>query len=197
MMRISRTITACLIVAIAAPLASASRAYPEAILGGSGLDWQQRFLGILPLVKPDPKDPVVVTVNGTPITLGQINDYAHAESKLIGADTTEESRAVWKDAMENLVNRELLLQEAEKRKIAVSDAEAAARARDFEVSGPGGAPSGGAPDEQLVKAVRGSMEIEKFLDGEFRAHDIEPSEAKIKQYYDDHRDLFVKDPGWV
>ena len=61
-MRISRKPIACLIVAIVAAVATA---YPvRAQLGQSGLNWQQRFLGIIPLVKPDPKDPVVVTVNG-------------------------------------------------------------------------------------------------------------------------------------
>ncbi|MGH7812600.1 MAG: peptidylprolyl isomerase [Candidatus Binataceae bacterium] len=196
-MRIARTVSAGLIAAIAAVLLIAPIAQSEQVVGGSGLEWQQRFLGILPLVKPDIKDPVVVTVDGVPITLGQIDDYARAESKLIGSASSGEDRAVWKDAMENLVNRELLLLEAKRRKLAVSDAEAAVRAREFDVSGGNGAPGGGAPDQQLIAAVRGSMEIEKLLDGEFRAHHVEPTEAQIKHYYGHHLDLFVKDPGWV
>ena len=171
----------------------------HAQLGQSGLEWQQRFLGIIPLVKPDPKDPVVVTVNGAPITAAEIADYAKTEARMINATSTEESKAVFRDAGENLINRQLLLQEAEKRKIAISDAEVASRARDFQIGGAEGqtVPQNGAPDAQLMNAVRGSMLIEKMLDDEFRAGHVQPTDAQIKQYYDEHRDLFVKDPGEV
>ena len=70
----------------------------HAQLGQSGLNWQQRFLGIIPLVKPDPKDPVVVTVNGAPITAAEIADYAKTEARMINATSTEESKAVFRDA---------------------------------------------------------------------------------------------------
>src|SRR5579862_3553449 len=123
---------ACLIVAIAAALASSPRIFAQQA-PQSGLSWQQRFLGILPLVKPDPKDPVVVTVNGAPITLAQITDYAKTEAQMINATSTEETKAVFRDASENLINRQLLLQEAAKRKIAIPDAEVAQRAREFQV----------------------------------------------------------------
>lgn len=166
------------------------------MLGQANLGWQQRFLGIIPLVKPDPKDPVVVTVNGTPITAGEISDYAKTESQMINATSTQETRAVWKDATENLINRTLLLQEAERRKVTVPEGEVGQRARDYQVSG--GEPSSpGAPDPQLLEGVRDSMLIEKMLDQEFSAHHVQPSEAQIKQYYDQHNDLFVKDPGEV
>ena len=48
-----------------------------------------------------------------------------------------------------------------------------------------------------MNAVRGSMMIEKMLDDEFRAHHVQPTDAQIQQYYEEHRDLFVKDPGEV
>ncbi|MDB5107789.1 MAG: PpiC-type peptidyl-prolyl cis-trans isomerase [Candidatus Binatus sp.] len=197
-MRICRRPLACMIVAIVAWLASAPH-FGLAQLGQSSLSWQQRFLGILPLVKPDPKDPVLVTVNGAPITAAEIADYANTEKKLINATSTEESRAVFKDATENLINRQLLLQEAEKRKISIPDAEVAQRAREFQVAGASGqaVANTGAPDEQLMKAVRGSMEIEKMLDDEFRARHVQPTDAQIEKYYQEHSDLFVKDPGEV
>jgi len=118
---------------------------------------------------------------------------------MINATSTEESKAVFRDASENLINRELLLQEAAKRKITIPDAEVASRARDFQIAGAGGqtVATSGAPDAQLMNAVRGSMAIEKMLDDEFRAHHVQPTDAQIKQYYDEHRDLFVKDPGEV
>jgi peptidyl-prolyl cis-trans isomerase C len=197
-MLIRRKLLACLIVAIAATVASASASYAQ--LGQANLDWQQRFLGIIPLVKPDPKDPVMVTVNGVPITAAEITDYAATEKRMLNATSTEETKAVFKDATENLINRQILLQEAEKRKITVSDAEVANRAREFQIAGTTGqsvSAAGSAPDEQLMKAVRGSMLIEKMLDDEFRAHHVQPTEAQIKEYYDQHRDLFVKDPGEV
>jgi peptidyl-prolyl cis-trans isomerase SurA len=197
--RIRRGQIACLIVAIGVAIVVASAHPVRAQLGQSGLSWQQRFLGILPLVKPDPKDPVVVTVNRAPITAAEIADYSKTEARMINATTTEESKAVFRDASENLINRQLLLQEAEKRKITIPDAEVAQRAREFQVGGAEGQtmPQSGAPDAQLMAAVRGSMMIEKMLDDEFRAHHVQPTEAQIQQYYDEHRDLFVKDPGEV
>jgi len=190
---------ACLIVAIGIAFVAATAHPIYAQQGQSALDWQQRFLGIIPLVKPDPKDPVVVTVNGDPITAAEIADYAKTEARMINATSTEESKAVFRDAGENLINRQLLLQEAQKRKIAFPDAEVAQRAREFQVAGAGGQTiaTGGAPDAQLMNAVRGSMQIEKMLDDEFRAHHVQPTDAEIKQYYEEHRDLFVKDPGEV
>jgi parvulin-like peptidyl-prolyl isomerase len=190
---------ACLIVAIAATLASApfthAQQAPE-----SGLSWQQRFLGILPLVKPDAKDPVIVTVNGAPITLAQVKDYAKTEQRLINANTTEETRAVFKDAMENLVSRQLLIQEAERRNIKIPEAEVAQRAREFQIQGAGGetmSSTGNAPDQILLDQVRGSMEIEKMFDEEFQKHKVAPTEQDIQRYYDEHKDLFVQDPGEV
>lgn len=196
-MRICRKSLAVLIVAFAAAVASVSPS--RAQLGQSGLSWEQRFLGIIPLIKPDPKDPVVVTVNGAPITAAEVTDYAKTEEKMLNATSTQETKAVFRDATENLIGRRLLLQEAEKRKLTVSDAEVAQRAREFQVAGAGetAVNTGGAPDAQLMTAVRGSMLIEKMLDDEFRAHHVQPTDAQIKQYYDEHGDLFVKDPGEV
>ena len=59
------------------------------------------------------------------------------------------------------------------------------------------APASSAPDALLMNEVRGSMMIEKMLDDEFRTHHVQPTEAQIQDYYDQHRDLFVKDPGEV
>ncbi|HYA36219.1 MAG TPA: peptidylprolyl isomerase [Candidatus Binataceae bacterium] len=187
----------CVAAAIAINAAVAS-AQPQQ-MGQSGLSWQQRFLGILPLVKPDPKDPVVVTVNGTPITAAQITDYAKTEARLINANTTDEMRAVYKDATENLINRQLLIDEAQRRHITIPEAEVAERAREFQVQGIGGetVSTGSAPDPILLAQVRSSMEIEKMLDELFREHKSAPSEADITKYYDEHKDLFVEDPGEV
>ena len=189
---------ACLIVAIAAALASTAMVGAQQ-MGQSGLSWQQRFLGILPLVKPDPKDPVVVTVDGTPITVAQVRDYAKTEQRLINATSTDETRAVYRDAMENLINRQLLIEEANRRHITVPEGEAAERAREFQVQGIGGesVTSGGAPDQLLLDQVRGSMQIEKMLDQEFAQKKVGPSEADIERYYEEHKDLFVQDPGEV
>jgi parvulin-like peptidyl-prolyl isomerase len=167
----------------------------------SQLTWEQRFLGIIPLVKPDPKDPVVVTVNGTPITEAQVAEYAKTEQRMINATSTEELRAVFKDATENLIGRQLLIDEAAHRKIAIPDAEVAQRAREFQVQNLRGenAPqqSGSTPDPQLMDAVRGSMMIEKMLDDEFRTHNVRPTDQQLQQYYNEHKDLFIKDPGEV
>jgi parvulin-like peptidyl-prolyl isomerase len=196
-MRIFRISLALLIVAFVAAVASVSPLHAQ--LGQSNLDWQQRFLGIIPLVKPDPKDPVVVIVNGAPITAAEVTDYAKTKARMLNLTSTGEMKAVYRDATENLIGRQLLLQEAAKRKITVPDAEVAQRAREFQIAGANGQTTtpGGAPDAQLMNAVRGSMVIEKMLDDEFRTHHVQPTDAQIKQYYEEHRDLFVKDPGEV
>ena len=41
------------------------------------------------------------------------------------------------------------------------------------------------------------MEIEKMFDEEFQKHKVAPSEQDIQRYYDEHKDLFVQDPGEV
>jgi len=191
-------------MALAAPLTLPPAVQADSLpttqtLGESNLSWQQRFLGIVPIVKPNPKDPIVVTVNGTPITATQVDEYSKTEAQLINATSTDETNAVWKDATENLIYRELLLQEANRRKITIPDAEVAQRAREYQVAGAGGeaVAVGGAPDAQLMDVARGSMEIEKMLDDEFRAHHVTPTEQHIQQYYDEHKDRFVKDPGEV
>jgi len=188
-------------LAVAAALCAAPRLRAQSAsgtLGQANLNWQQRFLGILPLVKPDPKDPVVVTVDGNPITAAEVTDYARTERQMINATSSAETKAVFKDATENLINRQLLIDEAARRKIEIPDAQVAQRAREFKVAG-GGAPAlpGAAPDPQLMTAVRGSMMIEKMFDDEFHSQTVRPTAAQIKQYYDEHKDLFVKDPGDV
>lgn len=195
--------SAALLIAVALCTAPGLRAQSAPVIGTGGLgradlNWQQRFLGILPLVKPDPKDPVLVTVDGHPITAAEITDYARTEKQMINATSSEETKAVFKDATENLINRQLLIDEAARRKIAIPDPEVAERAREFKVSGTGSNNlPGAAPDPLLMEQVRGSMMIEKMFDDEFRAAKVRPTDAQIKQYYDQHRDLFVKDPGEV
>ena len=197
----TNTLRPALLIALAAALCiiGSAAAQISTNIGTADLNWQQRFLGILPLVKPDPKDPVVVTVNGTPITAGEVNDYAKTEARLINATSTEESRAVFKDATENLIGRQLLIDEAKRRNITIPEQQVLARANEFKVTGAGGEEVSGAsaPDPQLIAQVRGSMMIEKMLDDEFRAAKVRPTDAQIQQYYDQHKDLFVKDPGEV
>ncbi|MHB8383141.1 MAG: peptidylprolyl isomerase [Candidatus Binataceae bacterium] len=196
-------IPAALVIAVALCTAPGLRAQSEPVvgtgsLGRANLNWQQRFLGILPLVKPDPKDPVMVTVDGHPITAAEITDYARTERQMINATSTEESKAVFKDATENLINRQLLIDEAVRRKIEIPDGKVAENAREFKISGgDSNAIPGAPPDPQLMAEVRGSMMIEKMFDDEFSAQKVRPTDAQIKQYYDEHRDLFVKDPGEV
>src|SRR5262249_38359238 len=120
---------------------------------------------------------------------------------LINATSTEESKAVFKDATENLIGRQLLIDEARRRNITIPETQVAARANEFKLTGASGeevaASNGGTVNKQLLEAVRGSMMIEKMLDDEFRAAKVRPTDEQIKKYYDEHRDLFIKDPGEV
>jgi peptidyl-prolyl cis-trans isomerase C len=167
--------------------------------GQNSLDWRQRYLGILPLIKPNPTDPIVAKVNGTPVTLAQVDSYAKTEARMVSATTTAENKAAWHDALDNLIGRRLLIDEAERRKIELPDTEVAQRAREFELTGISGqqVSGSGAPDAALMREVRGSMEIERMLDQEFRKASVKPTPAQIKRYYDEHQDLFIVDPGEI
>lgn len=197
-MKRSRTIRTCLAYAALALLTCAHYAGAQA-MREANLSWQQRFLGILPLVKPDPADPVVVTVDGTPITAAQVNDYAKVESQLLNATTTAEQKGAWRDAADNLINRQLLIDAAKRRDIKIPDVAVSQRAREFQITSTKGQriSNPGPPDRTLLDAVRGSMLIEKMLDAEFSKSNVRPTDAQLKQYYDEHKDLFVKDPGEV
>ncbi|MFZ0890570.1 MAG: peptidylprolyl isomerase [Candidatus Binataceae bacterium] len=196
-MSITRKIGACLILAVMAILVAAPGA--RAQFGQDSLDWRQRYLGILPLVKPNPSDPIVAKVNGTPITLAEVDSYARTEARMVNATTTEENKRVWHDAVDNLIGRQLLIDGAERRKIAIPDGEVAQRAREFELTTTSGSAieASGAPDPTLMREVRDTMEIERTLDHEFETHSVKPTDAQIKQYYDEHKDLFVADPGEI
>ena len=197
-MKRSRTIRTYLAYAALALLTGAHYAGAQAMLEAN-LSWQQRFLGILPLVKPDPADPVVVTVDGTAITAAQADDYAKVESQLLNATTAAEHKAAWRDAVDNLINRQLLIDAAKRRDIKIADVAVSQRAREFQITSTRGerVSNPGPPDRTLLDAVRGSMLIEKMLDAEFSKSNVRPTDAQIKQYYDEHKDLFIKDPGEV
>jgi len=86
---------------------------------------------------------------------------------------------VYRDAAENLIGRQLLLQERSaarspspmlrsRNALASSRSPAKAARRQHQR----------APDAQLMNAVRGSMLIEKMLDDEFRAHHVQPTDAQ-------------------
>jgi len=188
----------CAIVAIVALVRFAPCSLAQ-IVSDNKLDWRQRYLGIIPLVKPNPSDPVVAKVDGVAITLAQTDSYAKTAARMVDATTTEETKEVWHEALDSLIGRQLLIEEARRRKIVLSDAEVAARAREFEVTSPGGRnlSAGAAPDAELTREVRGSMEIESMLDQEFRSHSVKPTQAAIRSYYDENQDLFVVDPGEI
>src|SRR5208337_554419 len=101
-MSITRKIGACLILAVVATLVAAPGVRAQS--GRDSLDWHQRYLGILPLVKPNPSDPIVAKVNGTPITLAEVDSYARTEARMVNATTTEENKRVWHDAVDNLIS---------------------------------------------------------------------------------------------
>jgi parvulin-like peptidyl-prolyl isomerase len=141
----------------------------------------------------------VATVNGTPITLAQVDSFAKTEARMINATSTAETRATWQDALENLVNRTLLIQEAQRRGVKVSEMEVAQRARMFEVAGVNGqsVSQTAAPDPLLLKQVEQSMQIERMLDDIFKTEKVAPTEKQIEDYYQQHKDLFISDPGDV
>jgi parvulin-like peptidyl-prolyl isomerase len=202
---ITRTRGICLLlflgVIVVSLLAGLTQFAPTALaqIEDNRLDWRQRYLGIIPLVKPNAADPIVARVDRAVITLAQADSYARTEARLVNATTTEENKTVWRDALDNLVARQLLVEEAQRRKIAPSDAEVAQRARDFQVANVDGEQisTGGAPDPELIREVRATMQIETMLDQEFRTHPVKPTAAAIKSYYDEHQDLFVTDPGEI
>jgi parvulin-like peptidyl-prolyl isomerase len=197
-MRIANLLAGLAVFASCAALVAVSLALAQSA-STRGLEWHERFLGIIPLVKPDPKDPVVATVNGSTITLAEVDSYAKTEARMINATSTAETRATWQDAVENLVNRTLLIQEAQRKGVKVPEMEVAQRARMFELANANGQAitQTGVPDPLLLKEVEQSMAIEKMLDEVFKSEKVVPTQKVIETYYNQHKDLFVSDPGDV
>jgi len=85
--------------------------------------------------------------------------------------------------------------EAERRKITIPDAKS--RSALASSRSPAKRPRSNQRCSRAQLMRRGArIDVDReMLYDEFRAHHVQPTDAQIKQYYEEHRDLFVKIPG--
>ena len=151
--------------------------------------------------KPEAKDEKAATVNGKVISRAALDSECKRMSqrfmqqgKEIGADKQDEFR---KEILTNLINRELLYQEAEKKGIKPDEQKVASRFAEVKQSAPTEADFQNMLKEMdiseadIKNEISRSFVIQEFIDSQITA-DIKVSDEEIKAFYDGHPDYFKK-----
>lgn len=145
------------------------------------------------------KDRVVADVNGTKIYFSQVEAQLAA---VIGGHTEqfqgEEGQAMLdnfrQQILEGLIERELIIQEAEKAGIEVTEEEINNRIDELkkqfqtEEQFKAALQQAGITEEELPDEVRRMLLTEKMLDGIFK--DLEVTNEEARQYYEENKDSF-------
>ncbi|MGE0083172.1 MAG: peptidylprolyl isomerase [Desulfococcaceae bacterium] len=147
------------------------------------------------------KDNKAASVNGKIISRSALDSEFKRMSqrfmqqgKEIGADKQDEFR---KEILDNLINRELLYQEAEKKGIKADEEKIEARFAEVKKSAPTEADfqkmltEMGVSEADIKTEIRRSFVIQEFIDSQITAGITVPDE-EIKAFYDGHPDYFKK-----
>jgi peptidyl-prolyl cis-trans isomerase C len=129
-------------------------------------------------------------VNGKPIPVTQVQELAQDIARSAQASLAD----VWKDALEQLVTAELLVQEANAKGIKVSEADVDQEIRDLRALGAGHPLAEWAnktPAARLREEVRRSLLVDKLLAREARVQ-IDPKQ--VEEYYREHQERFQRPP---
>ncbi len=142
---------------------------------------------------------VVAKVNGVDIKkteLTTVVDTLKAQLQLVGQSVPADKKdEMYRGLLEDLINRELLAQEASKAKISVPDAELETFVQEFKDRFPSeevfqrALKEQGISEAQLKIDVRKEMQIKKLLDKEVFAK-AAVDDAAIKKFYKDNPDKF-------
>ena len=149
-----------------------------------------------------PSENTVAVVNGSVITQAELDREIHVQQRRLSRKgkplTDNELSAIRKDALETLVDRELLYQESQKKGIKIDEA---AVDQKFRKRFPDDAKfknilSGMNLTEALLKSqFKRSMAIRQLIEKEI-VKNVSVSEKEIKGYYDGHPNFF-KQPEQV
>ncbi len=150
--------------------------------------------------KAGEKDPAAL-VNGTGISRAELDkEYNRLtqrfqqQGKMIGEDQKEEFR---KNVLDNLINRELLFQEGEKKGITADEKAVDARFAELKQQMPDEASfekmltQMGVSEADIRNEIERGMVIQDFIDQNLTAG-IKISDAEIKEFYDANPDYFKK-----
>ena len=151
--------------------------------------------------KSERKDGNAAVVNGKMIThadleseFKRISQRFMQQGKEIPADKQDEFR---KEVLDNLINRELLYQEAEKKGIKADEKKVESRFAEVKQSAPTEADfqnmlkEMGVSETDIRTEIRRSFLIQEFIDTQITAGITVP-DADIKAFYDGHPDYFKK-----
>ncbi len=129
-------------------------------------------------------------VNGKPIPVAQVQELAEEIAKSAG--TTVEQ--VWKDALEQLISAELLVQEAKATGTSVTEAEVEQEIRDLAALGSGHPLAEWlrtTPAARVRDEIRRSLLVEKLLTQSIR---VNIERKQVEEYYEQHKERFQRPP---
>lgn len=143
----------------------------------------------------------VAMVNGATIGKSEydaaVQSYERQVKAMGGLKTKEEMASFKKEVLDNLINSELLYQQAKKEGVKVDDAAVNAEYTKWKGQFPGDAEYKKVMEEwkldegDLKEQIRKNAMINQFIDKKF-AKEGEVPEAEIKAYYDAHPEYFKK-----
>ncbi|HAS55024.1 MAG TPA: hypothetical protein DCS42_13350 [Nitrospiraceae bacterium] len=135
---------------------------------------------------------VVATMNGDPITLGEFQERFTRSGFKPDKEAEEE---VKREFLNRLIERKMMLREAQRRRISVTLQEINKRIEEVRAEHglelKGLLSSAGIDFEKLKSDIWENVMIEKLLDREVDRH-ATVSSGEIRQYYRDHADRFNK-----
>ncbi len=150
----------------------------------------------------DPSADTVATVNGAKISRADLDrEMGRAERRFTlmsqkSPDETEQAK-IRMEAMENLVNRELLYQQAKKQQIKVKDADVEAQIEQLKKRLPDQAQFNdalkkmGVTESSLRDDIKKGLTIQGLIQQNF-VDKIKISDKEAQKYYDDNPDAFKK-----
>lgn len=139
---------------------------------------------------------VLATVNGEPVTLEQLNNRMKFLN--LGFTNVSTHNAATEDAsleaLSQLIEETLYMQEAKKKGIAVSGKEVAERLATLREDYPDGSfertlQSGHLTEDDFKEDVTRKLTIEKLLAAEVYSN-VKVADSELKKYFKDHRDEF-------
>lgn len=152
---------------------------------------------------------VIVTVNGATLTEGDIQEQIDAQMNMIKQQVPQEQLEKMMPQIEKMadqmrdklvdsfITKTVLTQEADRQKIAVSDADLEAKIQEFKEQLPAdmtlesALEMSGTTIDKMKEEMRFGMQAEKLIDSQV-TYSEKPTDAEIKDYYEQNRQKFEK-----
>jgi peptidyl-prolyl cis-trans isomerase C len=152
------------------------------------------------------QDPVVATVNSINITMSDLNmeiqRLISGNPELQNKEDMETMRKVRQEAMDNLINQELLFQEGKKTNLQPKDAEVNARLSNIKQRFPSqelfeqALNQQGMTEKELIQALSRVMTMQKLIDEKIKPVAEAVTDEEVKAFYEENKKGF-KEPEKV